>query len=723
MARTLGKTRDHAQALANSMTTALRESETKFRSLAESAGAAILIADAKGQLLSWNQSASEMFAYSPVAIAQTNLYQLIPAVQQAACPAPSPPQATGTSATSPINHCTPCVQQRLSSAHDIIGHTAEGRTFPAEVSLSSWETDAGRFYGAIITDISTRRRTEEALRASEKRFRNMLENAPIGMALVSLEGKWLDVNDALCHIIGYTKAELRGMTFQDITHPEDLDADLAQVQRLMRGEIRYYQMAKRYYRKGGSQVWVMLTASLQRDESGAPQYFISQIEDINERKLAEQQLAQLAHYDPLTGLANRTLLRQEIERRIARGPEQGFAVVFVDLDHFKQVNDSLGHEAGDQLLQEVATLLNTAASPSDCVARLGGDEFVLVLDTTVPAELIQIIDRIRHQLARPLWLHGQRTVITLSFGISLFPQDGQDVRHLFRSADSALYHAKAEGRNNLQFYLPELNTRAGERLKLRNDLRQAIEQDQLELHYQPIVSLKNGVVEGAEALLRWPHPEHHSIAPDELILLAEDTGLITLLGEWVMRTACQEATRWQTVSPGLQVAVNLSVKQFKPGNLVTMIKHALADSQLPAHCLCVEITEQLLLHNTEHNLSQLAELKRMGIKVAIDDFGVGYSSLSYLKRFDPTKLKIDRSFILDLHDNKDSAAIVKAVIAMAHRLKIQIVAEGIETLAQQSFLEKAGCDAAQGYFYAKPSQANDFRDWLAAQLSDQPLPG
>jgi diguanylate cyclase (GGDEF)-like protein len=502
----------------------------------------------------------------------------------------------------------------------------------------------------------------------------------------------------------------------ELTHPADIENEKIRLYELILGQTTTVQFEKRYRSQLGNDIWTLVNVSLlmQQDE---PLCYLYQIHDLTERKETEYRLSLLAHYDPLTGLANRLRLWEEADSQIlvAKRQREGLAVLFIDLDNFKQINDSMGHEAGDLLLQEVALRLRAAVRESDCVARLGGDEFVLLLPNVQSAEDVSAItNKIWAGFAKPVMIENHAIMVGLSMGVSLYPDDGQDAKTLLRCADSALYHAKSEGRNNMQFYRLELTARLGHKLKMERGLRIAIEQQQFEIYYQPIITMSGGGIHSAEALIRWHHPDLGLVMPDTFIQLTEETGLISPIGEWVMREACRQAVTWQRDGhEGIGISVNVSARQFKSNEIMQHVEGALADSGLSPALLTLEVTEQLMLQNTEQNLALIADLKNLGVRLAIDDFGVGYSSLNYIKRFNPHKLKIDRSFVHDLVGNPEDEAIVRAIVAMAHSLKMLVVAEGIETEVQRNFLQQEGCDLAQGFFYAKPCSAEDFCAWIA----------
>jgi diguanylate cyclase (GGDEF)-like protein/PAS domain S-box-containing protein len=592
-----------------------------------------------------------------------------------------------------------------------------GQTVPIDDAAAPIRDEDGKLLGAVIVlrDVRERMAVEERLRQSEERFRNAFDFAPVGMALVGLDNRFLQVNGAICTLLRRTEDELLGADQADFTPNNDIASERASLYEVLVGDSTSAQFEKRYRTKDGNDIWTLVSASLLR-KNGEPVCYLWQVHDLTERKDAEYRLARLAHFDPLTGLANRAWLGDEIERQIvlSRRHQQRFAVVFLDLDHFKQVNDSLGHEAGDDLLQMVAAKLKQSLRETDSVARLGGDEFVMLLpEIRVAEDVLVVTDKVQAECAKPICVAGQEMSIGISLGVSLFPEDARDSRSLLRYADSALYHAKAEGRNNLQFYRPELTARIEQRMRLGQGLRLAVERHELEMFYQPIVSLVDGRPLAAEALIRWHHPKSGLLLPGGFIPLAEETGLSVSIGEWVIGRVCREAASWPADAAGrLTVSLNVSPRQFKAGNLVQIIEKSLAGSGLDPARLCIEITEHLMLEDSEQNLATIAELKALGIRIAIDDFGVGYSSLSSIRRFHPAELKIDCSLTRDVADDPGDAALVRAAIAMAHSLKLRVVAEGVETDAQKAFLQAEGYDMAQGFLYARPQPGKAFCEWL-----------
>jgi diguanylate cyclase (GGDEF)-like protein/PAS domain S-box-containing protein len=455
------------------------------------------------------------------------------------------------------------------------------------------------------------------------------------------------------------------------------------------------------------------------DEGGRPRGAIGASLDITERKRAEEQIKSLAYHDVLTGLPNRRLFQDRLSVAVAQAHRSGqrLAVLYLDLDRFKPVNDSFGHAAGDRLIQVVAERLRTCVREGDTVARLGGDEFTLLLPgVSQVVDVARVAEKVLDTLRSPFQIDGREIFATASIGISLYPEDGQDVETLVKNADAAMYRAKQQGRDNYQLYAPALNATALERLALESDLRHALAQDELVIHYQPVLDLATGRVQAMEALLRWQHPKLGLLPPEEFISLAEVTGLIIPFGLWVLRTACAQTREWQEAGHAeLGVAVNLSARQFQHPDLVAQIRRALEETKLQPAFLELEITESSAMHG-EAAGHTLRALKALGVRIAIDDFGTGYSSLRYLRRFPIDTLKIDRSFIADITRDPDDAAIATAVIALAHTLKLRVVAEGVEIDDQVAFLSARRCDHAQGFLFGAPLPAEDSSGLLEAPV-------
>ncbi|MFN3398430.1 MAG: putative bifunctional diguanylate cyclase/phosphodiesterase [Sulfurimicrobium sp.] len=471
----------------------------------------------------------------------------------------------------------------------------------------------------------------------------------------------------------------------------------------------------RNYRKDGSLFWNELSISPVRNDAGEVTHYIGIQNDVTERKQYEEQLAYQSAHDTLTRLPNRNLAQDRLAQSIifARRTGHQLALLYVDLDNFRAINDSLGHNVGDQLLQIVAQRLGGCIRSGDTVARMGGDDFVLILAQVAHEEDVSRVTRkVLTAITEPVMIESQPLTVTCSIGVSLFPRDGEDAATLLKNADAAMYRAKEQGRNSVQYYTAEINSRVFQHLMMENSLRGALERNEFMLHYQPQVSLHSGEMIGMEALLRWQHAEMGTISPANFIPLAEDTGLIIPIGAWVLHTACKQTRAWHDAGlPPVRVAVNLSARQFRE-NIPQLVQQALADSGLPPRFLELEITESVAMQHAESTEQTLLALRNMGVRLSIDDFGTGYSSLSYLKRFPINKLKLDQSFVRDIISDPDDATISMAIIALAHGMKLDVIAEGVETEGQLKFLRRHGCDAIQGYYFSRPVAAAEMEQLL-----------
>jgi diguanylate cyclase (GGDEF)-like protein/PAS domain S-box-containing protein len=741
------------------------------------------------------------------------------------------------------------------------------------VSLARDASGKPMYFIRVIEDISERKEIEEL-------YRTTFDNAPVGIMHTAVDGyRILRANRKLSEMLGYTLDELLGMTSTDIVHPDYRYSDRAKYNEpILSDEVRSFTSERKFIRKDGSSLWVNRTVSLVRDAAGEPLYFIRIIEDITERKQAEGRQAmehavtrvlanaetlagaiseivrticetmswdcgacwqwdkeagllrcvqswgidapeiqefisanvnrtikpgskaeglvrrtfilgkpvwmadvtsagglmtrrdivaraglhgafgfplligsevlgvmeffhrdirepeesldkiaqsignqigqymvrqqaeeavrQVAMHDALTGLPNRTMFNQRLSHAIEQSKrhDRRLAVLFIDLDRFKVINDTLGHDAGDELLRETARRFSSALRTSDTVARLGGDEFVVLIEEVPdPLYVGSLAQKLISTLHAGFMLSGREYHVSASIGVSTFPDDAEDMQTLLKNADIAMYRAKEQGRNMFQFYASQMNVHSVERLALESGLRRALERNELILHYQPVIDTQHGSIAGMEALVRWQHPEKGLIPPDTFIQIAEETGLIVPIGEWVLRTACESQRKWQqSTGREVRIAVNLSPRQFVLGDLLKSVTQVIHQTGCNAGCLELEITESLVMHNRERAVALITQLKELGVSVAIDDFGTGYSSLAYLKRFPIDSLKIDRSFVVDIPGDADNAAITQAIIAMAHNLKLRVIAEGVENAAQFEFLRDHGCDEMQGYYFSRP---------------------
>jgi diguanylate cyclase (GGDEF)-like protein/PAS domain S-box-containing protein len=520
------------------------------------------------------------------------------------------------------------------------------------------------------------------------------------------------VNPAFERITGYGADEVMGLEGRFLVRDDLAQPDLEHIRSALR-EKREGSATLRNYRKDGSLFWNELHIAPVQDLAGSTTtHFVSIINDISERVRYQHALEYQANHDSLTGLANRNLLNDRIEQAVAWAKRHGhvMGVMLLDLDHFKLINDASGHSAGDALLKEVAQRLLASVRETDTVARLGGDEFVIILtDLPQPDDVDQIAEKILSTLSRPAEVAGRDVFVTASIGVSLYPRDGDHGEILLRYADMAMYRVKEHGRNSVRQYAPEMGTTAISRLDMEGAMRRGLERGEFVLHYQPKIDLTTQNVVGAEALLRWQHPQIGMVHPIEFIRLAEETGLILPLGEWVLAEACRQQVLWAKQGlPPLKIAINMSARQFRQEELAERIADVFVSTGADPSLVILELTESMVMHDVDSTLVALRALKKLGVSLSLDDFGTGYSSLSYLRRFPIDELKIDRSFINDIHTNPDDAAIAGAIVAMARSLSLSVVAEGVENKEQAALLTTLGCNQVQGYYYARPLTVNAF---------------
>jgi len=573
---------------------------------------------------------------------------------------------------------------------------------------------AGNVVGSIgvHNDVTERRMAEEALRESEARYRLMAENSTDMISRTSNRGILLYASDACRRLLGYEPSELVGRSFYDFVFDADRD-EVLHLSSLIH-ESGPTTFAYRVEKKDGSLVWFETTSRSVRDVfTGKIREIVGVSRDVTERKRVEEQIEYQAYHDALTGLPNRRLFRDRLTVALAhaRRMRHPLAVMFLDLDRFKVVNDTLGHSTGDELLKTVGTRLQSSLREEDSIARMGGDEFTILLaDLKTTDDSAKIAQKVLDTVAQPLKIDGTELFVTTSIGIALFPSDGDTAETLLANADHAMYRAKDAGRNSYQMFTPAMNSRALERLSLENDLRHALDRGELVLHYQPQINIASGRVTGVEALLRWNRPGFGVVGPKDFIPIAEETQLIVPIGEWVLREACRQAMEWQSDRPGgFRMAVNLSPRQFQHSDLPYVIASALELSGIAPHDLELEITESLAMQNTTRTIATLQRLREMGVQIAIDDFGTGHSSLNYLRSFPIDSVKIDQEFVQEIEGSEADRAIVSAVIGMARGLRLRVTAEGVETESQLAFLREQGCEDVQGFLFGEPVPASAFR--------------
>jgi diguanylate cyclase (GGDEF)-like protein/PAS domain S-box-containing protein len=575
-------------------------------------------------------------------------------------------------------------------------------------------------FRGIGRNVTERKIMEEILSQSEERYRTVMEEMNEWYFEADLSGKILFVNDAALHALEYFPQTLIGLNFRELFNRKESDAIYEKFHEVYQTGKAIKNFPLEVIKPDGGAIFAELAIFPKRNQEGRIYEFRGVGHDITERKRAEERIQYLATHDGLTGLPNRILFSQLLNHALqsARRYQRVFALFFIDLDRFKMINDTLGHDAGDQLLKEISTRFKQSLRAVDTVARLGGDEFVVLIEEINDLNYVTTVaQKILSATIKPLLIMGEECRVTASIGISLYPKDGEDEQSLMKNADNAMYFAKEEGKNNYQFFSKNIKSQSIERLSLETKLRSALERNELSLQYQAKLDVSTGEITGVEALLRWNNPELGPVTPTQFIPVAEEIGMIVPIGRWVLQTACAQNVAWQRQGlPKLCVAVNLSMRQLTDDHLIEDIEKALTDSAMDPNLLELEITESMVMHNPVRMLAVLTRIKKLGVRLAIDDFGTGYSSLAHLKNFPVDTLKIDRSFVRDIVQNSEDKAITRAIISMGKTLSLTIIAEGVENQEQMNFLQEQSCDEVQGFHFSKPIEPEKFADLLKNHL-------
>jgi diguanylate cyclase (GGDEF)-like protein/PAS domain S-box-containing protein len=678
-----------------------RLSELHNRAIVDHTADAIMTFGADGAIGTYNPAAERIFGYAPAAIVGKKVWMLIPEMAGAGGRVRA--------------------AEFMDQRREVQGVRRGGGAFPLELSLSAMEVNGQSLFVAIGHDITERKQAEADLKSQKEWLTTLINAMPDLICFKDAEGRWLVANEFYLGITG-----LSGVAYQGRTNFELANLSRGQSEYLLAARTtdeRAWQARKPLAAEqvvpipeGGAKTFDALKIPL-FNADGSRRGMVLVGRDITERKQAAARIQHLAHHDSLTGLPNRVLFQERLKGAMAQAKRGGhrMALMFLDLDKFKDINDTLGHHVGDLLLKAVAKRLRRCVRETDTVARLGGDEFAVMLTNLAnPQGAGTVAESIIASVAEPFGLDEHEVATSASIGITVYPDDAADAEQLLKNADMAMFRSKAEGRDRYHFYVAEMNAEVQARKTIERDLRVALGSDQLEMHYQALVEIRTGEVVGCEALLRWRHPERGWVSPGDFIPIAERTDIIGPLGRWILHRSCVQGAAWTTQGlPPLKVAVNLSPAQFKHHqNLVAMVAEILAETGFPAEQLQLEITEGIAMQNIDATLDVLRQLRAMGVVISIDDFGTGYSSLNYLKRFPVDKLKIDRSFVADIGLHPDNAAVVKSIVNLGHSLGTRVNVEGVETREQLDFLITHEVDEGQGYYFSRPLPPEAFADLI-----------
>jgi len=681
----------------------LRKSESRLKQLINTTLDAVLTIDPAGNVIEWNPQAEPIFGRRARDVLGRPLSSDVIAPRMAEL------------FEAILRGNRDLLRRRI----ETLGRRADGEEVAVEITVESVGSGAEQTFTAFIRDISERRRAHLELEKREQRFRALVEKSWSGVVLLDRDLAFCYAGSSTNRLIGYNEDDLTGTSFLSYIHPRERQAARKIFSDVVAGQRQEAQGELRFMHKSGTWVWLEgFAQNLLHDPSvGA---IVINYRDITQRKATEKQLEYQAYYDALTGLPNRLLFRDRVVNAIAqaRRNRRAIAVMYLDLDHFKLVNDGLGHSIGDALLSEVAERLQGCIRASDTISRLGGDEFTILLNDVADSDSAASVARkMLQSFTRSFRVQSHELFVTASIGTSLYPNDGEDVETLLKCADSAMYRAKELGRNQMQLFTASMNERYVRRLALEQSLHRALERDELEVYYQPIFDRGRRRIDSVEALVRWNHPARGLVLPSDFIALAEDTGLIVPIGEAIIRNVTRQLKRWRDAGLALNVSINISAPQFQQPNFVGSIAAALVENGVPATSLQLELTETLAVQNIDMTMNVLRDLRALGVSIAIDDFGTGQSSLIYLKRFPIDVVKIDQAFVRDAPSDDSTAAIVSYVINLAHTLRLGVVAEGVETEEQFAFLKLNACDYMQGFLFSPAIPASEVEPFVRALTS------